>query len=115
LARRVCGLFGEKYTGQPIAIDEWTGGGDMRQVSGKHLWAMKRKQQRRDQEAAARGEQSGEDVLLLRPSRIVGATVKWPEGSLRDEPVPRAASGQRAGSSQNRRKSAKVRARRDIP
>jgi addiction module RelB/DinJ family antitoxin len=56
-----------------------------RLVSGKHLWAMKRKAQARDHELAARGEAPPEAMLLLRPERLRGALVEWPAASLIDD------------------------------
>jgi addiction module RelB/DinJ family antitoxin len=53
-----------------------------RVVSGKHLWAMKRKAQARDHELAARGEVPPAAMLLLRPERLRGAVVEWPDASL---------------------------------
>lgn len=54
-------------------------------MSGKHLWAMKRKAQARDHELAARGEVPAAAVLLLRPERLLGALVEWPEAPLIDD------------------------------
>jgi addiction module RelB/DinJ family antitoxin len=56
-----------------------------RVVSGKHLWAMKRKAQARDHELAARGEVPAGAVLLLRPERLQGALVEWPDAPLIDD------------------------------
>jgi hypothetical protein len=57
----------------------------VRVVSGKRLWAMKHKAQARDHGLAARREVSPEAMLLLRPKRLQGAHVEWPEGSLIDD------------------------------
>jgi hypothetical protein len=57
----------------------------LRMVSGKHLWAMKRKAQARDYELAARGEVPPAAMLLLRPERLQGALVEWPDASLIDD------------------------------
>ena len=57
----------------------------MRVVSGKQLWAMKRKAQARDRELVARGEVPPEAMLLLRPKRLQGAHIEWPAASLIDD------------------------------
>jgi addiction module RelB/DinJ family antitoxin len=57
----------------------------VRVVSGKQLWAMKRKAQARDHALAARGEVSPEAMLLLRPKRLQGAHIEWPDASLIDD------------------------------
>lgn len=57
----------------------------VRVVSGKHLWAMKRKAQARDHDLAARGEVSPEAMLLLRPNRLQGVKVEWPYAPLIDD------------------------------
>lgn len=57
----------------------------VRMVSGKQLWAMKRKAQARDHEVAARGKVPPEAMLLLRPQRLQGAHIEWPDGSLIDD------------------------------
>ena len=57
----------------------------LRVVSGKHLWTMKRKAQARDHELAARGEVPPAAMLLLRPDRLQGALVEWPDASLIDD------------------------------
>jgi addiction module RelB/DinJ family antitoxin len=54
-------------------------------VSGNHLSAMKRKAQLRDRGASALGVVSPEAMLLLRPKRLEGAQIEWPEGSLLDD------------------------------
>jgi addiction module RelB/DinJ family antitoxin len=57
----------------------------VRVVSGKHLRAMKRKAQARDHELATRGEVPPAAMLLLRPERLQGALVEWPDASLIDD------------------------------
>jgi addiction module RelB/DinJ family antitoxin len=57
----------------------------VRVVSGKQLWAMKRKAQARDHRLAARGEVPPQAMLLLRPARLKGARIEWPKGSLIDD------------------------------
>jgi hypothetical protein len=54
--------------GLPFAVCDPT----VRMVSGKHLWAMKRKGQGRDRDLAARGEVPPAAMLLLRPERLHG-------------------------------------------
>jgi addiction module RelB/DinJ family antitoxin len=56
-----------------------------RVVSEKQLWAMKRKAKARDHALAARGEVSPEAMLLLRPRRLQGARIEWPDASLIDD------------------------------
>ena len=51
-------------------------------VSGKQLWAMKRKAQARDHKLAAGGDVPPEAMLMLRPARLQGAKIKWPKASL---------------------------------
>ena len=58
---------------------------DVRVISANHLWAMKRKAQARDHELAARGEVPPAAMLLLRPERLQGALVEWPDASLIDD------------------------------
>src|SRR3989440_191274 len=53
----------------------------VRVVSGKQLWAMKRKAQARDHALAARGDVPPEAMLLLRPKRLEGAGIRWPGAS----------------------------------
>ena len=57
----------------------------VRVVSGKQLWAMKRKAQARDHALAARGDVPPEAMLLLRPKRLEGARIEWPDASLIDD------------------------------
>jgi hypothetical protein len=57
----------------------------VRVVSGKHLWAMKRKAQKRDRELAARGEVPPAAMLLLRPNRLQSALIEWPDAPLVDD------------------------------
>lgn len=51
----------------------------VRAVSGKRLRAMKRASQARDRALAERGDVPPESMLLLRPERLRGARVEWPE------------------------------------
>ena len=53
----------------------------VRCVSQKHLWAMKRKAQKRDRELVARGKLRPEDVLLIRPDMLEGAKIVWPDAA----------------------------------
>ena len=57
----------------------------VRVVSGKHLWAIKRKAQTRDPKFAERGDVPAAAMLLLRPERLQGALVEWPDASLIDD------------------------------
>jgi len=57
----------------------------VRVVSGKQLWAMKRKAQARDRALVARGEVPPEAMLLLRPEHLQGAHIEWPDVSLIDD------------------------------
>jgi addiction module RelB/DinJ family antitoxin len=57
----------------------------LRVVSGKRLWAMKRKAQARDHELASRDKVPPEAMLLLRPKRLQGAYIEWPDVSLIDD------------------------------
>lgn len=57
----------------------------VRVASGKYLRAMKRESQKRDHELAARGNVPAEAFLLLRPDRLQGAQIEWPDASLIDE------------------------------
>jgi hypothetical protein len=54
-------------------------------ISANHLRAMKRKAQARDHELAARGEVPPAAMLLLRPERLRGALVEWPDATLIDD------------------------------
>jgi hypothetical protein len=56
-----------------------------RVVSGKRLWAMKQKQQARDHARAASGGTPAEAVLLIRPHRMKGARLEWPDAPLVDD------------------------------
>ena len=67
--------------GLPFAVRD----PNVRTVSGKQLWAMKRKAQARDHASAARGNVPPEATLLLRPKRLKGARIEWPEASLLDD------------------------------
>jgi addiction module RelB/DinJ family antitoxin len=53
-------------------------GRSVRFASQRQLWAMKRRQQTRDHAGVAQGKVHPESVLLLRPSRLEGATIEWP-------------------------------------
>lgn len=57
----------------------------VRTVSAKRLWAMKRQAQARDRELAAAGAVSPEAVRLLRPKRLQGARIRWPDATLIDD------------------------------
>ena len=57
----------------------------VRSASGERLWAMKRNAQERDQRLVAHGDVPPEAMLLLRPKRLEGAQIQWPEGSLLDD------------------------------
>lgn len=61
--------------GLPFAVRD----GDVRGVSGKRLRAMKRASQARDRMLARRGDVPPEAMLLLRPERLRGARIQWPE------------------------------------
>ncbi|TLY73857.1 MAG: type II toxin-antitoxin system RelB/DinJ family antitoxin [Gammaproteobacteria bacterium] len=56
----------------------------VRVISGKQMWAMKRKAQARDHALAARSEAPAEAMLLLRPQRLRGARIEWPDAPLID-------------------------------
>src|SRR6185312_15998305 len=53
----------------------------VRTVSAKRLWAMKRQAQARDRELVAAGAVSPDAVLLLRPQRVQGARIRWPDAT----------------------------------
>jgi addiction module RelB/DinJ family antitoxin len=57
----------------------------VRVVSDKKLWAMKRASQARDRVLAAREEVPAEAMLMLRPQRLEGARLEWPEDSSLDD------------------------------
>ena len=57
----------------------------VRPISGKQSRAMKRASQARDQALVAQGAVPAEAMLLLRPDRLAGARLEWPEESLIDE------------------------------
>lgn len=59
-------------------------GSDRRPVSGELLWRMKRSQQARDRDLVARGAVSPEDVMLVKPTALRGARIRWPKAKLRD-------------------------------
>jgi addiction module RelB/DinJ family antitoxin len=58
---------------------------DVRVTSANHLRVLKRKAQARDHELAVRGEVPPAAMLLLRPERLHGALVEWPDASLIDD------------------------------
>ena len=66
--------------GLPFAVRD----PNLRVASGKQLWAMKRKAQARDQALVSRGAVPPEAMLLLRPERLRGAQIDWPEAPLSD-------------------------------
>lgn len=57
----------------------------VRPISGKQARAMKRASQARDQALIAKGAVPAEAMLLLRPERLAGARVEWPEAPLIDD------------------------------
>ncbi|MDE2050669.1 MAG: type II toxin-antitoxin system RelB/DinJ family antitoxin [Gammaproteobacteria bacterium] len=67
--------------GLPFAVRDSA----VRFASAKRLWAMKREAQARDHELLARGAVSPESLLLLRPERLRGARVRWPDAPLSDD------------------------------
>jgi len=52
---------------------------DVRAASGRQLRAMKRASQARDRALAQRDNVDPEAMLLLRPRRLRGARLEWPE------------------------------------
>lgn len=58
---------------------------NVRVVSGKRLWAMKRKAQARSRALVASDALPPEAVLLLRPDRLKGASIEWPDAPLIDD------------------------------
>jgi DNA-damage-inducible protein J len=56
----------------------------VRVVSGKRLRQMKRASQTRDRQLVARGELSAEDVMLVKPKALRGASIRWPTAKLSD-------------------------------
>lgn len=60
----------------------------VRVASGERLWAMKRNAQERDHQLVARGDVLPESMLLLRPKRLEGSQIQWPEASLIDDYAP---------------------------
>jgi addiction module RelB/DinJ family antitoxin len=56
----------------------------VRVVSGKRLWQMKRASQARDRQLMARGALSAEDVMLIKPKALRGASIRWPRAKLSD-------------------------------
>jgi addiction module RelB/DinJ family antitoxin len=59
-------------------------GGGVHVASGKQLWQMKRASQARDRQLVARGALSPEDVMLIKPKALRGATIRWPTAKLSD-------------------------------
>jgi DNA-damage-inducible protein J len=57
---------------------------DVRVVSGKRLWQMKRASQARDRRLVARGALSADDVMLVKPKALRGARIRWPTAKLSD-------------------------------
>jgi addiction module RelB/DinJ family antitoxin len=57
----------------------------VRVASGKHLWGMKRRSQRQDQDMIARGDVPAEAMLFVRPHHFEGARLEWPKVSLSDD------------------------------
>ncbi|HJS89590.1 MAG TPA: type II toxin-antitoxin system RelB/DinJ family antitoxin [Steroidobacteraceae bacterium] len=60
----------------------------LRAATGERLWAMKRGAQERDHQLIARGDVEPESMLLLRPRRLEGSRIQWPEVSLIDDHAP---------------------------
>jgi len=67
--------------GLPFAVRD----PDVRVIPVKRLRAMKRAAQARDRALSDRGEVPPEAMLMLRPERLKGARVEWPEDPLLDE------------------------------
>lgn len=67
--------------GLPFAVRDPAAG----VAPSKRLWAMKRKSQARDRDLLARGAMAPEDLMLLRPKRLQGARVIWPDVPLIDD------------------------------
>ncbi len=67
--------------GLPFAVRDSA----VRFASAKRLWAMKREAQARDHELLARGAVSPDALLLLRPARLQGVRVRWPDEPLSDD------------------------------
>ena len=67
--------------GLPFAVRD----PDVCVISANHLRAMKCKAQARDHALAARGEVPPAAMLLLRPERLQGALVEWPDATLIDD------------------------------
>ena len=57
----------------------------VRVASGERLREMKRNAQERDQQRVAQGNVPPESMLLLRPKRLAGSRIQWPEASLLDD------------------------------
>jgi addiction module RelB/DinJ family antitoxin len=56
----------------------------VRMVSGKRLWQMKRASQARDRQLIAQGVLSPEDLMLIKPAVLRGASIRWPTAKLSD-------------------------------
>lgn len=67
--------------GLPFAVRDSA----VRVASSKRLWAMKRKSQARDRDLLARGAVAQEDLMVLRPKRLQGARITWPDVPLIDD------------------------------
>lgn len=65
--------------GLPFAVKS-----DVRVISSKQLWQMKRASQARDHQLVARGALSAEDVMLVKPKALRGASIRWPTAKLSD-------------------------------
>lgn len=57
----------------------------VRIASSERLWAMKRNAQERDHQLVARGAVGPESMLLLRPKRLEGSQIQWPDAPLIDD------------------------------
>jgi addiction module RelB/DinJ family antitoxin len=56
--------------------------GGVRVVSGKRLWQMKHTSQARDRQLLARGALTAEDVMLIKPKALRGASIRCPTAKL---------------------------------
>lgn len=75
----LCQLVRER--GLPVTVPE----PQPRAVSGKYLWAVKRKEQRRQRKLSASGNVRSAHPLLIRPNRLKGARIEWPDAPLCDD------------------------------
>lgn len=55
-------------------------------ISAKQFWKMKRDAQKRDHKLASSGKVPPEAFLLLRPDRLKGAKLEWPDEDLLNDP-----------------------------